>query len=187
MASIRIRIPDAIIADVIDAFAALYNYRETITDPETGEQIPNPLSKADFARRKVEDYVKEIVKAYRVNRAAEIARSTEEEKADKEVKVGEPELVRIEPSKGEQGETLTLTITGRNTSFDATSVVSFDPPIGITISNVNAVDDFNLQVEVSISISAIPGKRSLTVTTGAEVVTLADAFAVIVQQIVAGQ
>ena len=53
-----------------DDFCAHHSYQETIN----GE--PNPESKAAFFKRKIGEYIKECVKAHRVNTAADSARQT---------------------------------------------------------------------------------------------------------------
>jgi hypothetical protein len=51
-----------------DAFAASYAYQATINGQ------PNPESKAQFTKRKIAEYVKDVVRAYEANKAAEDAR-----------------------------------------------------------------------------------------------------------------
>lgn len=75
MANINILFPDAQAARVVDAFATAYNYPSTVPgatplDPP----VPNPQSKAQFAKAKVIDFIKSVVKGYEATNAAEIAR-----------------------------------------------------------------------------------------------------------------
>lgn len=59
--------------EVNDAFAALYGYQATVTK-QTGSDnggnpvfitVPNPESKAQFAKRKIAEFIKERVITYR--------------------------------------------------------------------------------------------------------------------------
>lgn len=61
MASISISIPDTVVARVLDAFAEVYGY--TATDG----------TKAQFARSKLVEYVRGVVRSYEVQQASEAA------------------------------------------------------------------------------------------------------------------
>lgn len=63
-ASFTLTVPNNVVGDVVQAFCTLYGYQETITDE--GVEIPNPESKANFAKRMIRTYVKEVYKAYKV-------------------------------------------------------------------------------------------------------------------------
>lgn len=65
MATISITIPDSAINDVKDAFAALYGWTA-----ESG------LTKAQFAKKKVADYTKDVLKEYKAQQAADGAKQT---------------------------------------------------------------------------------------------------------------
>lgn len=58
-----------------DAFAAQYGYQATIPDG-SGGTIPNPESKNQFTKRKIAEYVKDVVKGHEANLAADAARAT---------------------------------------------------------------------------------------------------------------
>ena len=66
MMVISMTIQDAFAARVIDAFAASYSYSATITDNTTNPPItiPNPQTKAQFAKAKIGEYIKSVVVAY---------------------------------------------------------------------------------------------------------------------------
>jgi len=52
---------------VIDAFASLYSYPEQVQDPNVTdrlEYIPNPQSKAQYARQCIINHVKRVVREY---------------------------------------------------------------------------------------------------------------------------
>ena len=53
---------------VRDAICANYNYQENVTG-EDGELVPNPESKAEFARRMILKFIKENVRKYRADEA----------------------------------------------------------------------------------------------------------------------
>ncbi len=50
MAQITFNIPDAISVEILDAFCAANDYRNTIVDAN-GNDIPNPETKQQFAKR----------------------------------------------------------------------------------------------------------------------------------------
>lgn len=75
MATWTITIPDAHAQRVIDAFAVQYNYQETLEDEE-GEPYANPESEAEFAKRHVREYIKDVLKAAEATAASEDARLT---------------------------------------------------------------------------------------------------------------
>lgn len=71
MATISITIPDAALARVIDAFANQYNYSAYLDEEET---IPNPETAAQFAKRMIAEYAKNVLVAHEANAAADTAR-----------------------------------------------------------------------------------------------------------------
>jgi RHS repeat-associated protein len=93
------------------------------------------------------------------------------------VQAGQPALLSINPNSGTQGQAnLPVTITGQNTHFSDASVI--DLGTGIAVSNGSATDGTHLNAQLSIAAGAAAGARTLRVTTGGEVVTLANAFTV---------
>ena len=86
-----------------------------------------------------------------------------------------PRLVSVAPSTGQRGQSLTVTITGENTSFtQAGSVVSFGP--GITVSSTTVASSTVLTAQITIANDAEIGARTVNVTTGSQVATLASGF-----------
>lgn len=75
MAEFTFTIPDQYVPDLIEAFADRFKYPETIQDPnETGPSgIPNPQSKADFAKEKIRDFIKRTYIEYKAKVNAETA------------------------------------------------------------------------------------------------------------------
>lgn len=71
---ITLTIPDEKMSMVIESICANYNYQATIQQPD-GSMIPNPETKAQFAKKIVAFFIKENVKAYKANQAAQEARN----------------------------------------------------------------------------------------------------------------
>ena len=92
--------------------------------------------------------------------------------------IGTPLLTAAVPYAGQQGQAgLAVTITGQNTGFvQGTTQVSFG--VGITVTSVAVTDPAHVTAMLSISAGAALGFRDVTVTTGTQVVTLADGFTV---------
>ena len=65
-----ITMDNTLAVEVRDAFCQQYNYQETVGKPP----VPNPESKADFAKRHIKTYIREVHKAYKANSAADTAR-----------------------------------------------------------------------------------------------------------------
>ena len=80
MATISITIPDDKIEDVKSAFADAYGYQaeieEIIDDEPTGNMIPNPETKAQFAKRQVAQYAKSIYVAWYIDQQVDSVRDT---------------------------------------------------------------------------------------------------------------
>jgi RHS repeat-associated protein len=90
---------------------------------------------------------------------------------------GPPSLLSITPNNGQQGQSgLAVAIVGQNTHF--TNASTIDLGTGITASGIAATDATHLSANLTIASTAPTGFRTLTVTTGAEVVALANAFGV---------
>jgi hypothetical protein len=92
------------------------------------------------------------------------------------VQAGTP-VISLAPTSAQQGDSLTVNIQGRFTNFaPGTTQVSLGD--GITVNGVTVWNGIGLSAQVSISPEAAVGPRTVTVTTGAEVVTLNNAFTV---------
>lgn len=77
MASIQITIPDAVASRVTNGLAGQYNYQATIPAPNPlNPPVPNPETKAQFAKRMVAKFIKDSVKAFEATQAAGTARDT---------------------------------------------------------------------------------------------------------------
>jgi RHS repeat-associated protein len=88
-----------------------------------------------------------------------------------------PLVLSIAPNTGVQGQlSLGVTITGQSTHFTNSSAIDLGAGLGVT--NVSAVDATHLSGQLSIAANATVGARTLSVTSGGEVVTLSSAFVV---------
>ena len=93
MANITITIPDNYVQDVLDAFAYIYRYQEMIEDPDgvpgppDGEipKIPNPESKAAFAKRMNANYIKEIYVTWKTKIDGENAKAAVRQQAQEDI------------------------------------------------------------------------------------------------------
>ncbi len=88
-----------------------------------------------------------------------------------------PLITRIEPAAGDQGQSLDVTVTGKDTHFASGSSLAFSGS-GITVSNVQVSSATRLSARLAIAAGAATGKRDVTVTTGTETATGADLFEV---------
>jgi RHS repeat-associated protein len=88
-------------------------------------------------------------------------------------------ITAVNPNSGQQGQVLSVAITGAFTHFaQGATTVSFGSA-DITVNSVTVASPTNLTVNLSLAINALPGVRTVTVaTTGAEVVSLAGGFTV---------
>jgi RHS repeat-associated protein len=95
------------------------------------------------------------------------------------VSPGTPVLKSIQPTTGIQGQqNLNVTITGEFTHFaQGVSQVSF-AGTAITVNTVTVASATSLTANISIALNANSAPRTVTVTTGAEIVSLPNAFVV---------
>jgi hypothetical protein len=94
------------------------------------------------------------------------------------VTAGTPVVTQVNPSTGPQGATsMPVTITGTFTHFNSSSAVTF-ANAGVTAGAPMAATATSLTVPVSITAAASLGVTNVTVTTGIEVVTQTNGFAV---------
>lgn len=92
--------------------------------------------------------------------------------------LGAPALSNVSPNSGQQGQlNLLIALTGQNTHWvDGTTAATFGT--GVTVNGVSVSDATHATANISISIEAPVGLRTVTVTTGSEVVALVDSFVV---------
>src|SRR5690606_9990151 len=86
--------------------------------------------------------------------------------------MGEPTISGVNPTSGDQGETLSVTITG--TSLRCVTAVDFGD--GITVNSFTAGSDTQVTASITISSSAATGTRCVSVTTPGGTDTLCDVF-----------
>ena len=93
-AQVCVDVPDAAVPQFRDAFAASYNYQATVPDPadttyrvenRAQRAIANPQTKAAFAKRRVAEYIREVMRAHRVEQAVKTVRDAETGKSDPDV------------------------------------------------------------------------------------------------------
>lgn len=82
MAQITINIPDAIQERVLNGFAKHYNYSPTL---ENGD--PNPETKAQFAKRKLIEFIKLAVKDAEVQDARNTAATTASQSVEIDISI----------------------------------------------------------------------------------------------------
>jgi len=70
MANLTVTVPDAMLPRVTAAFKAQYNYQATLPDGTA-----NPETEAQFMRRMVKEYIKQVLVAHEAVTAAEDART----------------------------------------------------------------------------------------------------------------
>jgi hypothetical protein len=90
MATLSITIPDAIAARVLDAVAYGNGYSDMIPDPMgSGNPIPNPITKTQFAKNVLKDWIKANVVSYESVQAADTARQAAIDAANSQIVIGD--------------------------------------------------------------------------------------------------
>jgi RHS repeat-associated protein len=91
---------------------------------------------------------------------------------------GTPILTSLIPASGQQGQSLSISVTGQFTHFtQGATQVSLGT--GVTVSSVRVSSSTSLTAQILIDLVAIVGTKTLTVTTGTEVVSVANVFNVL--------
>ena len=70
-----IEIPDNRVDEIIDGFAVQYGYQQKVKDTE-GEEIDNPVTKAQFARNIIVSFIKEVYVASKIRDIETIRQKT---------------------------------------------------------------------------------------------------------------
>lgn len=70
MATFTVTIPNGIVEDLVDAMALGTGWTETIINDE-GEEIPNPETKAQWAKRILRDWIKRHYRKYKGDEAVD--------------------------------------------------------------------------------------------------------------------
>src|SRR6185295_5897280 len=76
-----------------------------------------------------------------------------------------------------QGDAVTVAVTGQYTHF-AQGTTQIDLGAGLTVNALTVNSATSLTAQVAVSSGAVVGSRNAAVTTGAEAVTLGNAFSV---------
>jgi hypothetical protein len=84
---IKIEVPKELEKRVLDAFASLHGYQETVIAPNSVDMLPNPEGKAEFMTRLLNEFVMQDVKRYEGDAAADVARKAAHEKVASEVTI----------------------------------------------------------------------------------------------------
>ena len=96
------------------------------------------------------------------------------------VLAGTPIITRLSKTSAQQGDAnVALTITGRFTHFNNSSIVSFSGTGIIVVGPPSAVTPLSLTVPITLADDTPLGLQGIQVVTGAEVVSLANAFNVL--------
>ncbi len=90
----------------------------------------------------------------------------------------EPDFGSVSPNEGEQGQTIDVTITGINTTFERAGTITVDFGEGIDVGSTGVKNDTELNVEISIQDEAKVGDRTVSVTYDSTVISEAAAFTV---------
>ena len=94
------------------------------------------------------------------------------------VLAGLPAIVSVSPSTGHQAQTLDVGLVGQFTNWaQGTSHADFGA--GITVNSATVTDATSATVNITISVSAALGSRTVTMTTAAEVATDVGGFSVL--------
>lgn len=104
---------------------------------------------------------------------SEVEKDVEQDE-EEEIAAVLPEIRGIEPDSGLQGQTLTVTITGKN--FSGVSQISFGE--GITVNSFVVLSLSKIEVEISIGSAAATGARDVSLTTAAGTDIFEDGFTV---------
>lgn len=74
MATISITVRDEVVPLLLDACALVYGWQAQVPDPDDPTKvIPNPVTKAEFARNCLIQHAKEVMRAYRFRLAQQQA------------------------------------------------------------------------------------------------------------------
>jgi len=89
------------------------------------------------------------------------------------VVAGTPRLTLVSPASGQQGQTLSVAVSGQFTNFvNGTTTADFGP--GITVNSVNVTSAAAATVNITVSALAAIGSRTVTLTTGSELASSLD-------------
>ena len=86
MATVTITIPDAVLARVLSGFCYQNGYSDTIVDPNNiNSTLPNPVSKATFAKQQLIAHIVNAVRSYEISQAAQAAQQAASAAVDSQI------------------------------------------------------------------------------------------------------
>ena len=91
------------------------------------------------------------------------------------VQIGTPLVLSSGPPSGQQQQTVSLTILGQFTQW-ANGNTTVDLGNGVAVTSINVTSPEAITVGAQVQPLAMPGYRTITVTTGAQVLTLVNGF-----------
>jgi hypothetical protein len=94
------------------------------------------------------------------------------------VNLGPAVISSIVTNAAQQGQSLTVTVTGSGTHFAQGSTTADFGGLGVTVGSVNVASATSATVQLTISAGATLGARTVTLTTGGESASLASGFTV---------
>lgn len=88
MASLTLTFPDAIAQRVLNSFCTIRGYSDTVPNPEDpgGPWIPNPETKAQFAKRQLKEFVLQELTRYEVGVAVAAASTAAGEAVEEDIR-----------------------------------------------------------------------------------------------------
>jgi hypothetical protein len=90
-----------------------------------------------------------------------------------------PKIIQVTPRKGQQGQTLTITLEGKDTNWVDGSEVKFEGDNQIEVLSTTISSPTKAQAEISITADASLGYHDVYVITGAETATRENDFTVL--------
>jgi hypothetical protein len=97
--------------------------------------------------------------------------------ADQAPPAAPPIVAGLTPATGRQGQAVDVTVTGINTTFSPSSLITFGP--GVTVQSTTAASPTSLKVRVAIAPDAGLGPRLVAVQSGRQEALLGSAFSVL--------
>jgi hypothetical protein len=89
-------------------------------------------------------------------------------------------ITSIFPFEGVVGNSVVISVLGSGTHFsNGSSVCSISDPSNIVVNGTTSSDATHAVCTITIASNAVPSVRSLTITTGGEVVTAVNSFSVL--------
>jgi hypothetical protein len=90
-----------------------------------------------------------------------------------------PAFGSVSPNSGEQGQTISVTVTGINTTFESAATIIVDFGEGIDVGTPGVKNDTELNLDITIEANAKVGARTVSVTYDSTVISEANAFTVL--------